>query len=140
MIQLLFFALSAFYYAIFWTLQFHYESSIFSTLPQKWWNPEISWKNKWLDGVESKGEAFWGSSRWFVFITDAFHFFQSIFLWCITFAIINFNPVITPTILGWLNLSSLISTPFQCVIDMVIIKGVFSVIFQLCFGIIFNKK
>ena len=29
-------------------LQFHYHKSIFSKIKnQNWWNPELSWKNKW---------------------------------------------------------------------------------------------
>jgi len=66
-------------------LQFHYLSSIFSTFKkQKFWNPQLSWENKWIWTYENsrgwptpvKKEKFWGSSRWFVFITDGWHLVQ----------------------------------------------------------------
>lgn len=61
----------------------------------QFWNKDISWKNKWkttiitvpttkqkalivLYGWENKKEKFWGSSRWFVFITDGWHLMQFI--------------------------------------------------------------
>lgn len=45
------------------------------------WNPEFwdknkSWKRKWKNGDPAQGEAFWGSSRWFVFVTDGWHLSQ----------------------------------------------------------------
>lgn len=39
------------------------------------WIKSISWQNKWKDGNPAKGEKFWGSSRWFVALTDAWHLF-----------------------------------------------------------------
>ena len=36
-----------------------------------YWIKDMSWVNKWKGGDKSKGEKFWGSSRWFVFLTDA---------------------------------------------------------------------
>jgi len=39
------------------------------------WHKNVSCKNKWKDGDKSKGEKFFGSSRWFVMFTDAWHLF-----------------------------------------------------------------
>jgi hypothetical protein len=39
--------------------------------PKKYWLKELSWENKWKNGKER----FWGSSRWFVALTDAWHLF-----------------------------------------------------------------
>ena len=39
------------------------------------WHKNEAWKNKWKDGDKSKGEKFFGSSRWFVMFTDAWHLF-----------------------------------------------------------------
>ena len=62
-------------------LQFHYSKSIFSKFKnQQFWNPEISWKNKWKNGNKLQGESFFLSSTLFVFTTDAWHLFQNIFL------------------------------------------------------------
>lgn len=58
-------------------LQFHFDRSIFSsTSNQQFWNPKISWKNKWYEGDRAKGEKFLGSSTVFVFLTDAWHLFK----------------------------------------------------------------
>lgn len=86
-ILLLFISFSA--YAVMWTLQFHYFNSVFGRLNPYWWNPGISHINKWQiydDGVikrNEKGkriEKFPGSSTIFVWLTDAFHLFQFLFL------------------------------------------------------------
>lgn len=61
-------------------LQFHWNRTIFYIHPSrynpKFWNPEISWKNKWdEDTLKPK---FWGSTTIFVFLTDAWHLFKFI--------------------------------------------------------------
>ena len=61
------------------TLQFHYDESIF-TKNQTWWNPKITWKHKYKNDDSTQGPAFWGSTTFLVFLTDAWHFFQFIFL------------------------------------------------------------
>ena len=40
---------------------------------KEYWDPRYSWKRKWKNGDEKQGECFWGSSRWFVFLTDGWH-------------------------------------------------------------------
>lgn len=61
------------------TLQFHYSNSIFYHLKNKlFWNPEISWKNKYKDGDPKKGEKFLFSTTLFVSLTDAWHLFKLI--------------------------------------------------------------
>ena len=70
-------------------LQFHYLSSIFSKFKnQKFYNPKLSWENKWKWHYEVKGghpvpvkkERFWGSSTIFVWTTDAWHSYKFIML------------------------------------------------------------
>lgn len=59
------------------TLQFHYYNSIFIKFNnQSFWNPEVSWGNKWKAGDPLNGPAFWGSSSAFVSLTDAWHLFK----------------------------------------------------------------
>ena len=62
--------------AIMDKLQFHYSLSVFSKFNPLFWNPEISWKNKWKNGDNLQGEKFWLSSTLFVFTTDAWHLFK----------------------------------------------------------------
>lgn len=58
-------------------VNFHYKTSIFSEMKKGfWWNPSESWKNKYKDRDPSKGPAFFGSTTFFVFVTDSWHFFQ----------------------------------------------------------------
>lgn len=57
------------------TLQFHYERSVFlKKQNQKFWNPNISWKNKYKKDL--KTPKFIGSTTIFVFTTDAWHLYK----------------------------------------------------------------
>lgn len=49
------------------------------------WHKNKSWQNKWKNGDKSQGEKFFGSSRWFVALTDGWHLFGVLFR--ISFAI-----------------------------------------------------
>lgn len=40
-----------------------------------YWHKNIACANKWKNGDKSQGERFFGSSRWFVMFTDAWHLF-----------------------------------------------------------------
>ena len=45
-----------------------------------WWNSDLSWQWKYEqpyspDKAANRTERFWGSTRWFVALTDAWHFF-----------------------------------------------------------------
>ena len=53
-------------------LQFHYTGN------SQFWQPDISWKNKWRSGNPSNGEAFPGSSTIFVGLTDGWHLCNAI--------------------------------------------------------------
>lgn len=43
--------------------------------PEIYWVKSKSWVNEWKNGDPKQGEKFWGSSRWFVSFTDAWHLF-----------------------------------------------------------------
>lgn len=67
------------------TLQFHYDQSIFNHIPKTtklgmWYDPRISWKLKYKNQDQEQGPAFFGSTTFLVWITDAWHFFQTIML------------------------------------------------------------
>ena len=61
-------------------LEYHYDH--FQNLHPKanpcYWNPSISWHNKWQNGDPANGERFPGSSTIFVSLTDASHLTNSI--------------------------------------------------------------
>jgi hypothetical protein len=46
--------------------------------PSRYWIKAMSSPNKWKDGDPRKGEKFFGSSRWFVAQTDAWHLFGAL--------------------------------------------------------------
>lgn len=56
-------------------LQFKYEQSIFAELNRpQFWNPALSWKNKYEDYDKGElGEKFFGSKSVLVFLTDGWH-------------------------------------------------------------------
>jgi hypothetical protein len=51
-------------------LQFHYRPIFKNEL---FWNPELSWKNKYKDGDPMKGPKFLFSTTLFVALTDGWH-------------------------------------------------------------------
>jgi hypothetical protein len=68
-------------YGIMWTLQFRFYRSVFFSLEnEQFWNPKLSWKNKWKLKEGRMVEKFPFSSTFLVFLTDAFHLFQFFFL------------------------------------------------------------
>ena len=62
------------------TLQFHYSKSVFQEFKnEEWFNPAISWKNKYRDYDNGDlREAYLGSRSLFVWHTDAWHLAQTI--------------------------------------------------------------
>lgn len=109
--------------AVMDVLRFRYNKSIFLNFRnQNWWNPTISWRNKWKDGDPEKGEKFWGSSRWFVRFTDAWHFFQGLMFTCFFLSIIFYIPT------------------FNMVIDFIIMYVIFTTTFEIFFKKIFIKN
>ena len=59
------------------TLQFHYGASVFAKMEnQQFYDPNISWKNKYKDFPNDKRAAFPGSKTIFSAFTDAFHLFK----------------------------------------------------------------
>ncbi len=113
--------------AIMDALQFHYSTSIFIRFKnQQWWNPSISWKNKYKNGDKKNGPKFFGSTTFLSFITDGWHLSQFIFLSSLQFAI-----------LFGINMT----TPFQWyywVAGFIILKVVLGGIFELFYGRLFN--
>jgi hypothetical protein len=59
------------------TLQFHYTYSVFFHFSNKWfWDPSISWRNKYRNADPLGGPRFPGSTTLFVGFTDAWHMFK----------------------------------------------------------------
>lgn len=102
MISFILVGLAAIFNAVMDTLQFHYKQSMFTKYNSNWWNPAVSWKNKYED---------WDNYRrvrkkififnlfyinYPIFLTDAWHFFKSSMVVCLGLAIICYKPFMTP--------------------------------------------
>lgn len=134
-LAVVFFALAGFLNGIMDTLQFHYSSSIFSKKSkQSFWDPSISWRNKYKNQDPNQGPRFPGSTTIFVFTTDAWHLFKAFMLACLRtsvvlagssfLVIIQGNP--THNLIAW----------FVVWIGLGI---VFSASFHLSYSVIFPK-
>jgi hypothetical protein len=76
-LSILFFILAGAFEGVMDTLQFHYTTSKFYYLNNKtFWNPQISWVNKYKNNDPTMGEKFLGSTTIFVGLTDAWHLFK----------------------------------------------------------------
>ena len=100
MISLLLVALAAICNAVMDVISFHYKQSIFTKFNPQWWNPAISWKNKYIDwdnDVRMEKVIYIGnlfSIKYPTFLTDAWHFFKSLMIVLLGFAIVLYNPVV----------------------------------------------
>ena len=116
------------------TVSFRFTESIFSNFKnQNWWNPSISWKNKYKNQDPKQGPKFFGSTTFLVFITDAWHFFQMIMLSCFNISIIlGINHII----FNDLNVCRTI------LLDMslfIILHFIFGIVFELFWDKLFIK-
>lgn len=58
-------------------IQFHYDGSVFKKYKnQLFWDPRVSWKNKYKGGDPLAGEKFFLSKSLLVGFTDAWHMFK----------------------------------------------------------------
>lgn len=103
-IRSLFFLLAGIANAYMDKLQFHYSTSVFpqSGKRRQWYDPEISWRNKYKDYPDDKRPAFFLSKNFLVFLTDAWHFWQFIFLTSLSLAATPIMPIWWQTIAVYL--------------------------------------
>lgn len=112
------------------TLSFRYGQSIF---PQgaderlmgggeQYWNPALSWRNKWENGDPAQGEAFPLASGALVWLTDGWHLLQ--FLMLTFFQVAIAMPVVMLLRLRW----------WWVLIAIIPLKFAFSAGFALIFG------
>jgi len=96
-------------------LQFHY------TKPNQFWNPNLSWRNKYKDGEKVNGPKFWLSTTILVSLTDGWHLMKSIRTYLLSLAVIF--------MVAWMNIYWLYS----------VAAGVaFMLIFKIFFTLIYN--
>lgn len=81
-LPIILYSLSGIADAVMDTIKDHYSVSIFSRFNEKYWNPSISWKNKYVNGKPENGfikvNIFGFKINKHVAFTDAWHLFKSI--------------------------------------------------------------
>lgn len=115
-------------------------------LNREFWNPEISWENKyhmmvkyphWFpNGIMRLWMKFW---RWMfqnplVFLTDGWHLSQFIFLNSCILAIVCYNPMLD--IFGNRGIISIITT---MALDYLLYRGIFGIIFWILYNKVLVK-
>lgn len=111
---------------------FRYETSIFSLFNPKFWNPEVSWLNKYtVDKEGNKIPKFFLSTTVFVWTTDAYHLLQFIYLSCIQFVL---------ALLLNNNIHIIDNKIINCIFIFIGIKSTFSINFELMFSKLLIKK
>ena len=68
-----------------------YSSSVFKNANEQFWNPSVSWVNKYKDWPTDTRAAFPGSKTWLVWMTDGWHLSKTIHLKSIQGAILTYN-------------------------------------------------
>ena len=121
-IGFLFFIFAGLFEAVMDKIQFHYDGSIFRNYKnQLFWDPKLSWRNKYKNGDPLLGEKFFLSKSLFVGFTDAWHMFK-LFRTFFIFAGVYF--LFIPC-----------ATKMQCLLFIIIAR----IIFGLSFTLFFNK-
>ena len=94
-ISLLFLALAAACNAVMDICSHHFYRSVFRKLSVAWWCADLSWANKYIDGMPILGRTYW---IFFgikiikpVQITDAWHLFKMFMIIFLALSIITFN-------------------------------------------------
>ncbi len=97
-IPLFFVFLSGAAFGVHETLQHHYSEfkTVFPNANDQYWNPLISWTNKYKGYPEDLRPAFIGSKTWMAWRTDAKHLFSEISLVAFIIAMLGF--------IAWLRL------------------------------------
>jgi len=119
--------------AVMDTLTYHYNVSIFSKLKnQQWFNPNLSWENKYKNGNEDEGPRFWGSTTYFVWVTDCWHFAKSVMFLCYELVIL---------ILLYIYLPGNLPIPMWLILllTLIILKVLRGGFFELFWGNILKK-
>jgi hypothetical protein len=56
----------------------HEFQQVFPDANMEWWNPELSWPNKYKNGDPAQGPAYFGSTTFLAWSTDGYHLARSI--------------------------------------------------------------
>jgi len=123
MISIIFIILAGILNASMDVITYKWDKSIFKKKLNKYsqfFNPKISWTNKYKNGVAALGEKFPFSKTIFVFLTDWWHLAKTLMIICFTLAIVFYSPI-----LG--------------IIDFLLFYIIFSMTFEIFFSWVFTN-
>lgn len=95
LLSFIFFILAAICNALMDVLQFHWQTQKLyfrwiDKVNDQFWNPSISWTNKYIDNDPNKPFKYKGIWGWMSNFLDAWHLFKMIMIFCFAFSIIFF--------------------------------------------------
>lgn len=94
MISVIFVILAAICNAVMDKISFHYYKSIFVKYKPLFWYPQVSWKNKYINGNPMYGRRKFLGFNLHPAFTDAWHFFKSGMIIFLVLAIVFYNPIV----------------------------------------------
>jgi hypothetical protein len=108
----------------------HYSKSIFVKLNPMWWDGEISWKNKYINGDSTlglrklfpKSNGLLGKINYPVQLSDAWHFFKTLMIIFLVLSVITFD-----------------SSSLTSFTDYLIIFISYGVIWNIIFSLFYNN-
>ena len=128
--------------AIMWKIQFHWERSVFSEIKGRgaiWFSP-LGWTLKYKDADPKKGPAFPGSTTIFVWLTDAFHFFQLVAYTSLEAAVVLHGFDVFEFLGEWVETLSEFPTWVLFVLNLAVLKGCRGFLFEITFTYLFDMK
>jgi hypothetical protein len=118
-VSLSFFILASICNSIMDTSSHHFHTSIFKKLNPIWWDGEISWKNKYVNGNPSLGfRKIWRDINYPVQLTDCWHFFKTLMIIFLTLSVVTFD-------------SNLIINFYYYILYLIIYGIVWNIVFSL---------
>jgi len=125
-LSILLFMIAAASNAVMDTLVHHYTTSVFWNKNATFWDPSISWKNKYVDSDPTKPQRSIP-----VAFTDAWHCFKSIMIVCLCATI---------ALVGYIAHTATIELPWYCFVLMFCVSGcLWNVVFSLFYDRILRK-
>lgn len=76
-------------------VSFRWDDCVFQRYDRTWFDPELSWINKWKQGRKENGEAFLFSSTMLVWLTDFWHLCKTLMILALVISIVLYNPIIS---------------------------------------------
>lgn len=126
-------AIASITYASNSVIQFRYKRSVFAKFNPKFWNPQISFFNKYkLDNKGNRVPKFFLSTTVLVWTTDAYHLLQFIYLSCVQLVI---------ALLVNNSFHIVDNKIINCIFIFIGLKSIFSFSFEMLFAkLLINKS